>query len=100
MNNQHYCLPIRIINPTLVNVTLHKDMRVTRLELVQDLDCVAGMRETNEDDEPTTSVSTEIEELLWTLMDKHLTTGNRTSYTDFCLDSQMCSLSQANTWKN
>ena len=48
-------------------------MRVTRLELVQDLDCVAGMRETNEDDEPTTSVSTEIEELLWTPMDKHLT---------------------------
>ena len=58
---------IRIINPTLENVALHKGMRVARLGLVQDPDCVAGMRETDEDDKPTTSVSTEIQELLWTL---------------------------------
>ena len=68
-------------------------MIVARLELVRDPDGVTGMRETDEDDKPATSVSTEIQELLWTLVEqtgKHLTTGNRTSCADFCLDFQMC----------
>ena len=67
MDNQLYCLPVRIINPSSENVTLHKGMRVARLEQIQDPDCVAGMREMFQDD---TSVSTEMQELLWTLVEK------------------------------
>ena len=60
---QLYCLLAWIINPSSDNVTLHKGMRVARLELIQDPDCVAGMRETVEDDKSATSVSTEMQEL-------------------------------------
>ena len=69
-DNQLCHLPTRIINPSAENVTLHKGMRVARLELIEDPDCVAGLGETAVDDKPETSVSIEAQQLLWNMVEK------------------------------
>ena len=45
-------------------------MKVARLELIEGPDCVAGLGETVADDKPVTSVSTEIQQLLWNMVEK------------------------------
>ena len=61
-------LPLRIINPSPEDVTLHKGMRVARLELIQDPDFIAST--TVGADKPVSSVFAEMQELLWTLVEK------------------------------
>jgi len=69
-DNQLYYLPIRIINLSSKDVTLHKGMKVAKLELIQDPDFVAGLGITVREDTPATSVSTEVQELLWVRMEE------------------------------
>jgi len=69
-NNELYCLPIRIINPSSEDVTLHKGTKVAKLELIQDPDFIAATGTTVGGDKPATLVSSEMQRLLWTLVEK------------------------------
>jgi len=49
---------------------LYKGTKVAKLELIQDPDFVAGLGTTVGEDIPATSVSTEVQELLWALVEE------------------------------